>query len=444
MSVFVVESGTAREVGYDINRLMDALASLLDKVEINGGADEKLSSPTIALDYEYGQRTPTETTAQPQLEDQGRLPQLEGFDPQLLAGRERLPDLSGVTTAPLLDSAAPQLFVEAVDPLPNAGQNAGQVADASLPVEPPLANSDAQDHAIQIQIGDTQIAGTLAEVQEQFMQLPLEKIEALHQAVNQPVGTAIAGEPVMIAVDNQPVLQRDESGQMLVNQMQQSIGEPLSNIPHPALPIEPTAPEAAPEAGGTDWQTIEAKATNIDRVAEPAPEPHLEVLPVAQVESLTGVQLGDSSSIHDQVVQQAPSIVVSVDDEGKVKPGSYQRAAVEATEDEVENGIQTESYQAQMLTPEAMAVMGSLKQHFQETGDSFFVGQEYLFHNQADGMSLIPHDEQQEPISVVGDCIEPAIDAQQFEQLMQRFSSAYERIQVAPGQEGHEQDYELG
>jgi hypothetical protein len=464
--MFVVDQNSAKQVQGDIQELLDALASLLDRLKTEKSKTETSSIPNVAVEQEWEHREPEQPTSQSLLEGRERLPQLEGFDPQRLVGREPLSELSGIDIPPQLEGrerlpqlegftpallegqavTSPPLLADATASADKTGENLTSVenlAQNSDPIEnlTPVENPAQFEHTLQIQMGEIQIAGTLTEVETELQQLAPEQRTILNEAIHQPAGTAGTEVAVSIAVDDVPVLHRNEQGQMLVNEIPTAtaVVDPQTDISY-----DEQTPSTRLPNDLTHWQTVEAQATAVERIADPEPQPHLEVRPVAEVESLTGEQLSDSSSIHDLVVQQAPSVVVAVDDEGKVKPGSYLRDQVEATEDEIESGIQTEHNQTQMLTPEAIAVVEALKDHFEQTGDSFVVGQEYLFQDQPNGIVIIPHDQQQTPISITNHCVDPAIDPVQYEQLMQRFSSTYERIQVAQGQEGYEQDYEVG
>ena len=287
---------------------------------------------------------------------------------------------------------------------------------------------------VQFQIGTTQIAGFLPEIREQLEQLPPEQIAAFRQAIQQPTGTKESGEAVDIQVEGVTVLHRNERGQMEVNELQPLLETDLSQ-----------AKEAKNVAylGAPNQRTIEVQTISREFIADHPEYPHVKLRPVAEVEALTGQQTGDSSTIHDQVIQQAPSILMTVDDQGHVKPGSYLREPVEATEDEVE--ASTETDQRQTLIPEAIAVVERLKTHFAKTGSQELICSDYTFRSEGDRLHVIPNDNPEQVVTIQGDRIHPAVRSEQYQELMQRFTSAYEQIQVCPGEEDYEysDEYEL-
>jgi len=287
---------------------------------------------------------------------------------------------------------------------------------------------------VQLQIGTTQIAGFLPEIREQLEQLPPEQIAAFRQTIQQPAGTKESGEAVDIQVGGDTVLHRNEWGQMEVNELQPLLETDLSQ-----------AKEAKNVAylGAPNQRTIEVQTISREFIADHPEYPHVELRPVSEVEALSGQQLGDSSTIHDQVIQQAPSILVTVDDQGHVKPGSYLREPVEATEDEVE--ASAESEQRQPLTPEAIAVVGRLQNHFTKTDSQELICSDYTFKLEGDRLHVIPNDNPEQIVTIQGDRINPAIRSEQYQELMQRFTHAYEQIHVYPSEEHfeHSDEYEL-
>ncbi|MGA7932282.1 MAG: hypothetical protein WCA35_01760, partial [Kovacikia sp.] len=138
---------------------------------------------------------------------------------------------------------------------------------------------------VQLQIGTTQIAGFLPEIREQLEQLPPEQITAFRQAINQPAGTQESGEAVDIQVDGVTVLHRNEQGQMEVNELQSILETDLSQ-----------AKEAknVGHLGEPNQRTIEVQTISREFIAGHPEYPHVELRPVAEVEALTGQQMGDS------------------------------------------------------------------------------------------------------------------------------------------------------
>jgi hypothetical protein len=260
-----------------------------------------------------------------------------------------------------------------------------------------LGNDALLLSSVQLQIGTTQIAGFLPEVREQLEELPPEQIADLRRAIAQPTGDKEFGEAVDIQVNGVTVLHRDEQGQMTVNELS---------------PVH-------------------------------SHHSQIELRPVAEVEMLVGHQLSDSSAIHDQVIQHAPSVLVTVDDQGHIKPGSYLREQVEATEDEVEASVEADQQQA--LTPAAIAVIQSLQNRFIETGEQELVCSDYTFKSEGDRVLIVPNHHPDQMTVVEGNSIQSAIGAEQYQDLMQRFTRAYEQIQGYPNREPYKysDDYEL-
>ncbi len=291
---------------------------------------------------------------------------------------------------------------------------------------------------VQLEIDTTQIAGFLPEIREQLEQLSPEQIAAFRQAIEQSAGTEESGEAVDIQVDGVTVLHRNEQGQMEINALQ------------PVFETNPSQAKAV-ESIEPDREIVNIQRTSRDFRADHPDYSHVELRPIAEVEALTGQQLGDSSTIHDQVVQQAPSVLATVDDQGQIKSGSYLRERVEATEDEVEATVESEQHQP--LTPEAIAVVERLQTHFARTGSQELICSDYTFRSEGVGeasreanrLHVIPNDNPEQIVTIQGDRINPAVRSAQYQELMQRFTRAYEQIQVYPGEEHDEysDEYEL-
>ena len=277
---------------------------------------------------------------------------------------------------------------------------------------------------VQLQIGTTTIAGLLPEVREQLNQLPPERIAALRAAIEQPTGTHGSGETLEIQINDATVLRRNEQGQMAVNELQPGLEKEL-------LQVKAVKDVEAETAISPEYPSDYLKY------------PRIELRPVAEVEALTGQTLSDSSSIHQQVIQRAPSVLVTVDDQGQIKPGSYLREPVEATEDQVAAVVESDRQQA--LTPEAIAIVNTLQTHFRETGSEELICVNYTFKSEGDRLLVVPHDDS-EPVTVIQDNhIHPALESDQYQALIQRFTDVYDQIQGCPNAENydHSDEYEL-
>ena len=283
---------------------------------------------------------------------------------------------------------------------------------------------------VQLRIGTTTIAGLLPEVREQLNQLPPERIAALRAAIEQPTGTRGSGETLEIQVNDATALRPNGQGQMEINELQAELEQELSQTK---------------TIKGIEFESEMATipATQSEYPSDYLKYPRIELRPVAEVEALTGQTLSDSSSIHQQVIQRAPSVLVTVDDQGQIKPGSYLREPVEATEDQVAAGV--ESDQQQALTPEAIAIVKTLQTHFRETGSEKLICANYTFKPEGDRLLVVPHNAS-EPVTVIQDGhIHPALEPDQYQALIQRFTNVYDQIQVCPNAENydHSDEYEL-
>jgi hypothetical protein len=275
---------------------------------------------------------------------------------------------------------------------------------------------------VQLQIGTTTISGLLPEVREQLNQLPPERIAALRAAIEQP--TKDSGETLEIQVNDITVLRRNELDQMAINELQPELEKELSQVEA----VKSGEPKIVPSP---------------EDPSDQLKYPRIELRPVAEVEALAGQALSDSSSIHQQVLQRAPSVLVTVDDQGQIKPGTYLREPVEATEDQVVAGV--ESDQQQALTPEAIAIVSTLQAHFRETGNQELICSNYTFKPDGDRLLVVSHNDSESITVIHGDLIYPALESDQYQALIQRFTNVYDQIQAYPneGNYDHSDEYEL-
>lgn len=158
-------------------------------------------------------------------------------------------------------------------------------------------------------------------------------------------------------------------------------------------------------------------------------QPTIELRPVSEVESLIGQQLGDQSTLHHEVLQQAPSVRVERDQYGNIKGSTAIRAVVEPTEDEIE--ADTEYRAEHPLTPEAKVIVAQLHQYFEQAGEQELAGRnDYGIQADGDCLLFIPRDNPAEAITIQGDQA-TSISSERIEHLLVRFAAAYESLRTS-------------
>ena len=274
---------------------------------------------------------------------------------------------------------------------------------------------------VRLQLNSLYMAVPLPELQQSLEQLSPERLATLAGAISPlALPPATENEDVIdIEVDGVQCF-RQERGQVIVNDL----------LPSDSLEVVQSTGEAQ--------QNRNTEMTTGISELEPS-QPTTELRPVGEVESLIGQQLGDLSTVHNEVLHQAPSIRVERDQYGAIKGGAAIRAVVEPTEDEIEAD---EEYRAEHpLTSEARAIVSQLHDYFQQSGEQELTGKrDYNIQADGDRILFIPRDNPAEVITVQGDQA-VSISSERIEHLMVRFAAAYESIRTT--EEVSDRDIEL-
>lgn len=263
---------------------------------------------------------------------------------------------------------------------------------------------------VRIQLNSIYMAAPLPELQQSLEQLSPEQLATLAEAISSPaLPPATENEDVIdIEVDGVQCFHQEE-GQVIVNNF----------LPSDSLEVV--------QSGGVTQQNRDAElTTEIDELQ--LSQPTTELRPVGEVESLIGQQLGDLSTVHNEVLHQAPSIRVERDQYGAIKGGTAVRAVVEPTEDEIEAD---EEYRAEHpLTPEAKVIVSQLHNYFEQSEEKELTGKrDYNIEADGDRILFIPRDNPAEVITVQGEQA-VSISSERIEHLMVRFAAAYESIRT--------------
>ena len=435
--MFGVSDHSADKVRHDINTILEAIARLLAKIEIPP-AEKPL--PPVQMRAELEQDDP-DTLIDAEVIEEQKL--LMGHNPDLLEGRDRLQ-------------------LEATPP-------------------PQLLEPEAQTQ-VQLQIGDTYIIALLPDgLRNQLEQLPPEQVETLRQALTKPAAAEAKGhtntEVIDVRINGSQRLHQNAEGQVTVNNFYSSVKDMQEPFTNPSRENgEFTAVERgqyrmllnrelSEEEAGTIYFSLPGQDDflyeyegDLDEVLDDLPAiyeqaeqqeiPHLELRPAAEVEALIGQELSDSSALHQQVLNQAPAVQVAVDQDGRVKPGSYLRDQVEPTEDEVETEVELEQAEesALTLTPEAAIVIEQLWDYFDRTGAQALKGEhDYDFQVEGDTLLVLPKDNSGEVVAVDRNGqIESTFSSERYEHLMERFAVAYAQIQIFEHQEKNDRSWEIG
>lgn len=434
--MFGVSDHSADKVRHDINTILEAIARLLSKIEIPP-AEQPL--PLVQMRAELEQDVPgivvdAEVIEEPNL--------LVGRDLDLLEGRDR----SGIEATP-----PPQLLE------PRTQVN------------------------VQLQIGDTHIIALLPDgLRDQLEQLPPEQVEGLRQALTQPASVEIDShqndQVIDIKINGVQRLHQNADGQITISDFHSRVQAMQESFANSSLENAEFASvgrghytmllnrEMSEEMEGTIYFSLPGQDDflyeyegDLDEALEGLPEiyeaeqrdmPHLELRPVAEVEALIGQELSDSSTIHQQVLNQAPAVQVAVDQDGQVKPSSHLRDQVEPTEDEIETGVELEQLEevTPTLTTEAVLIIEQLWDYFDRTGEQVLEGEhDYDFQVEGNTLLVLPKDNSGEVVAVSRDGqIESTFLPERYEYLMERFAVAYAQTQIMEYQQQHDSDLDLG
>lgn len=265
---------------------------------------------------------------------------------------------------------------------------------------------------VRLQLNSLSMSVPLPQLQQSLEQLSPERLALLAGAIASPALTSatdhedvIDAEVIDIEVDGMQCFHQ-ENGRVTVNKL---------------LP---------PEIVQNNLETQQIQdAVITTEIGELQPQqPTTELRPAGEVESLTGQQLGDLSTLHNEVLHHAPSIRVERDQYGNIKGSTAIRAVVEPTEDEVEADAE---YRAEHpLTPEAKAIVAQLRNHFEQTGEQELAGKrDYDIQTDGDHLLFIPRENPAETVTIQGDQA-TSISSERIERLFVRFAAAYESLRT--------------
>lgn len=373
-----ITSHNAEKVQSDINTFLEALTQFLSKIQypINIPRQEE-APPVLEMDAWLAEEEPfTDIEIIPERN------MLSGSNPPLLEGRE-----------PLLVPGSPT---------------------------PPQLEAGAEVH---LQIEGTYIIALLPDLKSQLEQLSPEQLAMLTQAIERPALPStelievVDGELIDIEINGVQCFHQ-EQGQVTVNALLPNASQVQS--------LEGI------ESENTDVRRVH-DITLVTEIREKVEEPPtIELRPAHEVESLTGQAMGDSSTLHEQVLQDAAPVRVIRDQYGHIKGGAAVRASVEVTEDTVEAEAE---YQAEHkpLTPQAKEVVEEIHGYFNRTGEQKLPGNnDYLIEKlDNDRLRFIPYDSSDEAIIINREQVESTVDFTQYQYLMIRFTAAYESIRTA-------------
>lgn len=375
----IIEPQSAEKVQSDINTILEAIARFLSKINLEIPPPEP-KLPPKDIDAWLAEEKPfVDVEVIPEKAALAGRDQalLEGADPPLLEGRDPL-EITGSPTPP-------QLKAE-----------------------------------VRLQIETTYIIAQLPTLKPQLEQLAPEQLANLAGAIDRPAtetGEVRSGELMDIQINGVQCFHQ-EQGQVTVNDLL-----PDTN------PIREPEPLARMR-----------EVTKVTEIGEKTPDlPTIELRPAHEVESLTGQAIGDSSTLHEQVLHDAAPVLVQRDQYGHIKGGTAVRAPVEVTEDAVEAEVE---YRAEYpLTPQAKAVVQELHDYFDRTGERSLGGSSYAIKQlDQDRLQFIPYDAPGECFVVDRDQA-TGIDTERFQTIMVRFAAAYESLRTA--ERSQEQNFEL-
>jgi hypothetical protein len=383
-----ITSHSAEKVQSDINTFLEALTQFLSKIQypINIPTQQE-APPVLEMDAWLAEEEPfTDIEITPERN------MLSGSNPPLLEGRE-----------PLLVLGSPT---------------------------PPQLEAGAEIH---LQIEGTYIIALLPDLKSQLEQLSPEQLALLTQAIERPALQStelievVDGELIDIEIDGVQCFHQ-EQGQVTVNALLPNASQVQSlegiESEDAVVPTESSV--------NIDVQRVH-DITLVTQIGEKVEEPAtVELRPAHEVESLTGQAMGDSSTLHEQVLQDAAPVRVMRDQYGHIKGGAGVRASVEVTEDVVEAEAE---YQAehQPLTPQAKEVVEEIHGYFDRTGEQKLPGNnDYLIEKlDNDRLQFIPYHSSDEAIIINREQVESTVDLTQYQHLMIRFAEAYESIRTA-------------
>ncbi|MBE9011195.1 hypothetical protein IQ250_13350 [Pseudanabaenaceae cyanobacterium LEGE 13415] len=273
---------------------------------------------------------------------------------------------------------------------------------------------------VRLQLNSLSMAVPLPQLQQSLEQLSPDRIASLAGAISYPaLPPATENEDVIDIEVNGVQCFHQENGQITVNNL---------------LPLN-----TSEEIRSTEVQHVRDTTITTSIGERQLQQPTIELRPVGEVESLIGQQLGDQSTLHHEVLQQAPAIRVERDQYGNIKGSTAIRSVVEPTEDEVEADLE---YRAEHpLTPEATAIVAQIRDYFEKTGEQELTGRRhYDIYADDDRLLFIPRDNPADIITIQGDQVTSS-SSERIAHLMGRFAAAYDSVQTT--EQTSDRDIEL-
>jgi hypothetical protein len=269
---------------------------------------------------------------------------------------------------------------------------------------------------IQIQIGETRIAGTLEGIQEQLAALPEAKLMALHEAVSRPALPAAAEESEEVEEDviEAEIISVEVNGEQKFYQNEQ--GEVELN----ELEVEPELDEL--------------------EIKQEKETPQFQVVSLGQAEQLIQQNPGDSYQEHPGLASQMPTLVAAVDKAGHLQAIPQLRSAVESTVREVEaEEIEVKELKlgdetmrtGEQLTQQDQVAVATLQQIFDRPelqGSSTFEGKRFRVEKDGDRFSVTAKDGRGEILSIGEQGVQSRLESQDFES----FTKAQQILQKTP------------
>ena len=397
-----IDAGAAHRVQHDINQVYEAIARLLSKIHLENSRQQLDAIPRIDIDVEEGQKQAV----------------LEG---------ETVPALSGQKTLPALEGQPERLQLEGKD---FAALPYRDLEPLPLSPRPPL-KLDPTEAPVLIQLGDAVIERPLKLLPQALEQLQPEEVSRLRQTLEYPVGSeqflpeetytrievegierfsAVDGQikvndlyPEMVGVQAEAIAigresttpeqienlsryllqhyvpeQPDGQRSLVVTDNHQAIKVSLHPKQGIALDFEDTQQDIAAQTPtdlkvnlNTAYQLLHRELERQQSLPDELPrQPEMQLRPISEVEITTGQQLGNVEVLHDEVLSEAPVVLVSVDDLGRPMVTSSVAGHVEVTEDEVKTKEMAQTVQSGIQEEQRMdlSALDQLQSFFDQTG----------------------------------------------------------------------------
>jgi hypothetical protein len=375
--VFTVEQSSVDRAERDVQQVYEIISRLLQTallISTTANAMEGATPDLVEIEHEP---QPDQITVE--LENESPQPALQLGDAVIDTTPEPFSRLPG----------APEL--QALPPSPDSGFE----LTPDAPLLSPGLEPDLTQTPVRLQLDDAVIESSLAELPDQLRQWQPEQIATVREALETPAilegaeivqPSAIGGSTLDLEVAGALRLQQVD-GAIVRNDFAAEAVEmsPQTGAPREAasltLPQSPEITLSQPEAstvelnsgslsegvGGLEQTQFDDRAPSGKPEADTASAAALEqpvsdllpFRPPAEVEVITGQQLGNTPEIHASLIREAPS-VQTASETGRTANLNAPIQAVEFTEDRLEADLT----QDQTLVRSAE----SLKQFFEQTG----------------------------------------------------------------------------